>query len=191
MISSSPSTHGFTLIETMVAIAVLALALVGPFIAVENALKSSYVARDQLIAASLAQEGMEYIRGIRDNNYLASPQRTWLDGFSATTRDGCFGATPAGVCVVDPTLGDFHDPSAAAAMVEVAPSATPPPLYLSSTNLYNQQSAGTATPFTRTVTVQTIGGGTVHEAKVTVIVSWRTRGTQYSVTVTDTLQDWL
>lgn len=108
------STHkGFTLVETLVAITVLALALVGPFSAVENSLFGSYVARDQLVAAALAQEGVEYIRSIRDNNYLNG--RSWVDGFNGYSQcySSSIGVTPSGTCTVDPTIGDFHNTATA------------------------------------------------------------------------------
>lgn len=184
-------TKGFTLIETMVAISILAVALVGPFTAVQNALSSSYIARDRLIAATLAQEGLEYVRSIRDNNYHANLD--WLDGFnsSTNTRDACFGvlSAPSGYCIVDATLGDFHVAQNADAMkgYTAASASNIPRLYISATGLYNQYS-GTQTYFTRTVQLQTISD---HEVKVTVEVSWVRGVTTYSVVVIDHLQNWL
>lgn len=180
------SSRAFTLVETMVAIAILAVALVGPFIAVQNALRASYIARDQLIASQLAQEGMEYLRFIRDNNYLNS--RDWLDGFTDATRNLCFSATetsPSGHCTLDPKLGDFHQTSAA--MVEHASVAAAPSLALDAQRVYTQ-SAGSETPFKRTVQIVTLSDT---EIRATVTVSWVTVGQTYSVVVVDILQDWL
>lgn len=182
---------GFTLVETMVAIAVLAVALVGPFIAVNNALKASYTARDQLIAAQLAQEGMEYIRSIRDANYL-NGKSSWLDGFSDAQRDLCYnsnvGGAVSGVCILDPILGDFHQTSAA--MVERANVGAAETLNLNTSRLYTQQTGAgyTATSFKRTVQIATVSA---NEIRVTITVSWRTLGQNYSVVVSDNLQDWL
>lgn len=184
-----PAHKGFSLVETLVAITLLAVALVGPFIAVRNALTGSYIARDQLIASMLAQEGMEYLRSIRDNNYLASPQRDWLDGFSAAARDACFGASPSGVCTVDPTRGDFHGDSSG--MQEYASVSAAPVLKLSSTNLYNQQPATATnvdTQFKRTVVMQSLSAT---EVRITITVSWSRSGQSYSTVVTDVLRDWL
>lgn len=178
---------GFSLVETMVAITILALALVGPFIAVRNALQGSYVARDQLVASMLAQEAMEYLRNVRDNNYLSG--RDWLDGFSSPVRDGCYGVSPSQVCVVDPTRGDFHGDSSG--MLEADSIATAAPLRLSSANLYNQQAVSAtnnATKFTRTVVLQSLSAT---EVRVTVTVSWISAGQPYTAVVTDVLRDWL
>lgn len=176
-------SRGFTLIETMVAITVLAIALVGPFVAVRSALTTSYIARDQLTASSLAQEGLEYIRSIRDNNYLASPQRSWTNGL---TTFSCYGASPTGYCIVDPTQGDVH--SSATAVRACTSIATCKFLYLSSSNLYNQQDEGTETKFKRTLQIREISAT---EIEITARVEWTTSGSAYSVTVVDIIRDWL
>lgn len=187
--------RGFTLIETMVAISLLAISLTGPYVAVQNAVQSSYVARDQLVASQLAQEGIEYIRSIRDNNYLASPQRTWLDGFTgagASARDACY--NPTGVtsyyCTVDPTQGDFHSPPNLG-MLEHSSTTTAPFLYISSNGLYNQQNNGTPSKFKRLVRIYSIDNGPTTEIQVTVQVLWTTGPRSYSIMVVDNLRDWI
>ncbi len=190
MMTDANNKKGFTLVETMVAVTVLAIALVGPFTAVQHALSASYVARDELIASSLAQEGMEYVRSIRDNNYLNG--RTWMDDLSTFTN--CFGINPSGYCTVDPTRGDIHtDSTQNPAMVGYGNINNVPPLYLSTIGLYNQQNIGTKTRFTRSVRITCLGGScaTATEVQVVVTVSWISARQSYSVTVTDNLRDWL
>lgn len=173
------STHkGFTLVETLVAITVVTMAMVGPFYAVQQALNASWSARDQLIASSLAQEGVEYVRGLRDGNYLynlanASSPRSWLYGVDGTggTRN-CIAAN----CVVDVTQNTV--------------STTVGPLYLSTTNLYNQAGSGTATRFTRTVRLIAVSGSST-EMTVRVTVSWTTRGVARSIVIDESLHNWL
>jgi len=178
--------RGFTLIETMVAITLLAVALIGPFIAVQNSLQSSYVARDQLIASQLAQEGIEYIRGVRDANYFAG--RAWMAGISSYTT--CYGAAPSGYCHIDPTRGDVHtDSPNHSAMDQYAATSSVPYLRLSTAGLYNQQaSGGTVTKFKRLVRVNTLSATQV---RITVFVSWVTGNKPYTIIVTDTLHDWI
>ncbi|MDQ5912569.1 MAG: hypothetical protein QG568_784 [Patescibacteria group bacterium] len=57
---------GFTILETLVAIAILIVAITGPLAIVAQALRASYFSRDQITAYYLAQEAIEYIRNTRD-----------------------------------------------------------------------------------------------------------------------------
>lgn len=170
------SPKGFTLVETLVAITIIALALVGPFAAVQQALNASRSARDQLIASSLAQEGLEYVRSVRDGNYLynlANPGATvsWLYGV-----DGTGGSTNcvAADCVIDATQGTR--------------STIITPLYISATGIYNQQASGTVSPFTRSVRITTVSAT---EVRVTVTMSWMTKNIPYTTSVSETLNNWL
>ncbi len=178
---------GFTLVETMVAIALLAIALVGPYVAVQNALQGSYVARDQLVASQLAQEGVEYVRSIRDNNYHNG--RNWLFGFADAQRDACYGANPGNnYCTVDPTQGDFN--TTAEAMQEYTNgTSTVPKLKVSGNGLYNHQNnGGSETRFQRLVQVQTVSPT---EVRIIVHVVWVTSGKTYVFTVMDGLTNWI
>jgi Tfp pilus assembly protein PilV len=170
----------FTLIETLIAIAVVTLAIVGPFHIAQSVLQTSYTARDELIASALGQEAMEYVRNVRDSNFVYNvhngASRAWLYGLDGSTGPDCY----THACVVDPgqqTTIDCGSTSCAAR-----------PLYLSSTNLYNQSTSGTQTRFTRTVRLTQIS---TTETQVTVTVSWLTHGATYTVTLTENLRNWL
>ncbi len=183
-------SRSFTLVETLVAIAIVSIAMVGPFQAVQNALSLSYIARDQIIATNLAQEGIEYVRSIRDANYLyklqnTSTSRTWLYGIDGTDSSGGGGGgtncVSSNGCVVDPTQGT----------ISVCPSGTCAPLNLSSTHLYNQSSVSStniATPFVRKVTLTTVTG---YQTTVNVTVTWKTLGKTYTVNVNENIYNWL
>lgn len=155
--------RGFTLVETLVAITIIALAITGPFYAVQQALNASRASRDNLIASSLAQEGLEYVRSIRDGNYLGGV--AWLSGLAS-----CY-AVP---CTIDPTQNQIRTSVA--------------PLYLSSQGLYNQASSGTVTPFTRTMQLTTVSA---NEVRVTIIMTWQTRGVPHTMTLSESLHNWL
>jgi prepilin-type N-terminal cleavage/methylation domain-containing protein len=178
-------TKGFTLVETLVAISVLTLSIVGPFQIAQNVLSTSYVARDQLIATALAQEGMEYTRAIRDSNFLYnihnSGTRNWLYGLDGSTYGGvtsvdCY----TNACTVDPGQQ---------AIVSCGNSTcSGRPLYTTSTNLYTQTSTNnTVTKFTRKVQLTSLSST---ETKVTITVSW-TGHNAYSVVLTEIMRNWL
>lgn len=161
---------GFTLVETLVAITVLVTAIVGPLYAVHKSVTASYTARDILIATALAQEGVEYVRFVRDSNYLEG-NTDWLDGLAA-----CQAATG---CALD----------SYAQSIQACPSEAGggcPALNLDTASRYVLGS-GTATRFRRTVALQTVSNT---EARVTVTVSWETLRTPYTVTVTEELYNW-
>lgn len=172
--------NGFTLIETMVAVAILAVAIIGPFVAIQNALVASYSARDQLIASMLAQEGIEYVRGIRDGNYIynvANPTAavSWLAGIDSGTS-----------CVNQNCTVDFQQKTHS-----VCSGACTPLNKNATSNLYSTQSGAgySASPFTRTVRLTSITAN--REMQVTSTVTWSTGHRAFTITVTEILSNWL
>jgi prepilin-type N-terminal cleavage/methylation domain-containing protein len=82
---------GFTLVETLIAIAILLISIAAPLVIISQALKSSYYSRDQITAYYLAQEAIEYIRNLRDVNGLQSIKssvysNTWLNGIDSVSN---------------------------------------------------------------------------------------------------------
>ena len=59
---------GFTLLETVVALTVILTAVVGPVSLITRGLFSFSFSKNKIIAVNLAQEGLEIIRLIRENN---------------------------------------------------------------------------------------------------------------------------
>jgi len=176
------SMKGFTLVETLVAITIVLLAVTGPLQLVKDSLTASYVSRDQLIATSLAEEGVEYVRRVRDNNYLYNLEnptatRSWLYGINGIGGVDC--TTTTG-CTVDPIQNT----------VSVCGS-TCPFLTIGPDFLYSQREGASYTPtrFKRQVKLEPIG--TNREVLVTVTVTFTTRNTPFTVTVTDSLYNWL
>lgn len=180
------SMKGFTLVETMVAIAVVAITIIGPLYALQQGVVASYAARDKLVASALAQEGLEFVYGVRSNNYLyntANPSspRSWFYGVDGT--DGSPNCTVSRQCTVD-TINIGGVP-----VRECTGACTP--LNLATTGLYSHNpvnATNSATRFTRTVTVTPISS---REMKVSVTVTWTTAKIPYSITLTESMQNWL
>ncbi len=180
--------RGFTLVEMMVAIAILTISIVGPFIVAESSYQAAASSRDQLTASYLAQEAVEYVRSIRDNNYLAvypahATPSQWLAGLSA-----CM--TPK-VCTVDPTGN-------AVPTTCTDGTCAGTPLNLSSSDIYNQASQSSTNLPTRFVRRVSICTGTTcsaamsqDEAVVTVVVTWATAHRTFTTTVADHFFNWL
>jgi Tfp pilus assembly protein PilV len=169
--STAHSSRGFTLIETFVAITILVTAIAGPLTLASKGLQSALLARDQLIASFLAQEGVEIVREHRDNNALASPRPAdWLEGLSACTSPS--------TCTIDATTDTIS-----------ACTGTCNALRLNAASgFYSYALSDSVTPFTRTVTIIPDANG--HEAKVRSTVSWRTSIFMRQITLEATLFNW-
>lgn len=63
-------SRGFTLIETVIAFAVLLAAILGPVALVAFSIGNAYSSQNKLIAINLGQEGIELVRAIRENNII-------------------------------------------------------------------------------------------------------------------------
>ncbi|MDO8520573.1 MAG: type II secretion system protein [bacterium] len=59
---------GFTLVETIVSLALLSFAVAGPMTLAAHSIKASGAAKNELIATHLAEEGLEVVRNLRDNS---------------------------------------------------------------------------------------------------------------------------
>ncbi|MDB5245055.1 MAG: seg [Parcubacteria group bacterium] len=170
MITLTSKMQGFTLVETLVAIAILMIAIVAPFYSIQQSITTSYVTRDQLIATSLAQEGVEYIYYLRDTNYL-TPGNSWTQGMAP-----CF---TQGGCIVDPSTGSISACGNGGGCA---------PLNLTSGGIYTQGGSSPTTRFTRTVKATTIS---VNQIEVTSQVSWTTNHSSFTTTVTEELYNWI
>ncbi len=187
--------RAFTLVETMVAVTILTFAVVGPMMVASRAIVAAQIARSQLTANYLAQEGIEYVRAMRDNEYLTvrQSQTAWnnfLNGSSGASISQCRTST----CTFDParTMGTGSGLS----LTQCSGSGCTP-LYLAN-GVYTQQSTisgSVVTPFNRTIQIIDIPGTTDSpvphpDKRIISKVEWRFHGTLYSVTVTNHLTPW-
>ena len=163
---------GFTLVEALVAIIILTLALGGPMTLATRSIKDSLAAKNKVIAFYLAQEVIEYVRNVRDSNFLQrtmeDPKTTsWLNGL-----DDCFSSSDG--CRID--VFDTITPVQSC-------SGGCPKLKFDGTN-YNYI-AGTDSIFTRTINIDdTLNSG--DEAEITVTVEWTDYGDR-TVTLTQNM----
>jgi len=86
-IFSINTSSGFTLIESMVAISILLIAITGPLVMATQGLRSSRFAKNQIIAFYLAQDTIEYVRSIRDSNFLSGS--SWLTNLTDCVNGYC------------------------------------------------------------------------------------------------------
>jgi prepilin-type N-terminal cleavage/methylation domain-containing protein len=189
------NTKGFTLIEMLVAVSIVAIAATGPLVAASRAYIVAQNARSQLVASYLSQEAIEFARTRRDNAYLAAyvggdTSHAW-DTFLSSVQS-CAGAA----CTVDPAAASA--PFTACGSGVLAACA---PLKLATNgavSVYTQSSAypgAVVTPYTRTIRfypVAPTGAAFTNatEVRATATTTWQSHGQTYTVAVSVNLTPW-
>jgi prepilin-type N-terminal cleavage/methylation domain-containing protein len=171
---------GFTLIETLVAVLLLSIAIVGPLTIASKGLNSALISKDQIGAYYLAQDAVEYLRFARDSNRLGGGN--WLTGAGAVAGIDLTACESANGCYLDSVQST----------VAVC-STSCPVLNWDSTNHYYSYTTGTQSleHYIRTVKLLTPVGTNNSEAGVTVTVQWLgAGGIPHSVILREDMFDW-
>lgn len=152
----------FTLVELMVVIVILSIGLIGVVNLVSRIFISARLIASKLVAAYLAQEGVEIVKNIRDTN--------WVEGAATWDQDiFCCGSSPCDC------QADYNDQALS--------------LYDNSYlkidgGFYNYDVASTTnTKFKRKINVQQTA---IDEISTSVTVSWD----NYEVQVFEKIYDW-
>jgi prepilin-type N-terminal cleavage/methylation domain-containing protein len=180
---------GFTLLETMVAIAILLIAVVGPISLIGNSLHQIYYARDEMSAVNLAQEGVEAVRRVRDTNMLARPTGGWAKDFSSLSKK--YLVDSGNIYISSNGKGSSNGfliscPGSGC-------SVTSQRMYLDSgTGLYRQTNSSlpsgwTSTQFSRVVDINLVSSD---EYAVISTVTWTTGGQAGTVSVSENIFNW-
>lgn len=176
----SPKTYnpkpssGFTLIETLVAISILMIAVTSPLTIAQKGLSSAFYAKDQIIASYLAQDAIEYLRNLSDQN--VANDKNWLDGIKGSTK-----------CETLCTVDTKEDSISACTDSGGDGICDNNPLY-NNDGIYTQATAGSLTAFTRSVKVEETVTGT--EALITVKMSWFDKSKPRNLTVNTRIFNW-
>jgi len=163
---------GFTLIETLVAIAVLTMIIIGPLNLAVKSISASLISQNQITAFYLGQEALEYIINVKDNNFLQSLD--WLNGLNnCLGADGCYVDIPRNTinaCVGICSLIKYDDAG----------------------GFYYNYQTGQNTIFIRTAKVTKINiQGNNDEARIQVTVQWLEKfGGQKSFTLQKDIFNW-
>jgi prepilin-type N-terminal cleavage/methylation domain-containing protein len=86
---------GFTLVETLVAITIMLLVIVGPMTVAQKGIQTAYFSTQQATAVFLAQEAIESVRELRDGESLdvfaGDDEHTddWADDLGSACEVGC------------------------------------------------------------------------------------------------------
>jgi len=160
---------GFTLIETLVALSIFLISIVGIMTVLSSGLTDINSAKKKMTATFLAQEGIEYVRNIRDTNVLYSVSG-WTN-FMGNISD----CLTSGGCVIDKDLS-------------MIPCTSICPVMLYDDSQGFNYSVGDSASFIRTIKV--VLSGNSEEVNVLSTVSWGTNSSQ-SVTLMENLFNWV
>jgi len=166
-VKSQKSQRGFTLLESMVAIAIFTVGVSTAVFVITQAISVGSRTRDRIVATHLASEGVEVVRNIRDRNWLAG--RSWIQGIDDLT-DACV------------QWDSEYDTISCAAGTNVA--------YDSGLMYYVQTTA--AGPFSRTITTTLIPADTPNpgDPERLKIIASVTCGTNCSISLEEYLYNW-
>ena len=163
---------GFTLMEAIVAIFVITTGIVGVLSLVTQTISSATISKDKLIAAYLAQEGIEIVRNIRDTNWLQG--LSWDNGLGAGEYEVDYNA----VLTFCPSICDY-DHNLRFLKIDGG--------------FYNYDS-GNNTSFKRKITISEEvyppGSGYYDKMIVRVEVLWEEKGKPHSVSAQENLYNW-
>ncbi|MBX4200369.1 prepilin-type N-terminal cleavage/methylation domain-containing protein [Candidatus Parcubacteria bacterium] len=161
------NNFGFTLVETLVAVTVLSLGVIGAFTAAQIGISSSILSKEQIIAVYLADEGIETIRNLRDQNGINGV--AWLTNIANNSSDPCYFGKTCRVDVVNNALPlQCHDVG----------EATPCPVLQQDpvNGFYGYHNGWNDTLYTREISIDTVPSNNLgfvnREVAITVTVSW-------------------
>lgn len=183
-LSKRTSKSGFTIIETLVAITILMVSVAGPLSIATKALSNARYAKDQMIASFLAQESMEYIKNLRDNNLAAAAAGSavsWLYYDASTNLADATKVQPRDVGAIDPISSLPCDVMYGCE------------LFVGDTG-YSRGTSGDTTPFGRYFYLSAPGSSAQcdrlsHECEVHVVVLWQEGTIPYQVELVSALTD--
>jgi len=170
---------GFTILETIIAVLIVGISISAIVVVAGGGAQKAIQSKDRLIAAYLAQEGVELVRNVRDTTFLVFEDELGIDtrwNSFKTSMAPCF---VSGCAVAFDRDGDLP----------VAVSTSGGGIFLlfdKSTGIYSYE-AGDKTIFNRQVIMTELNPGTI---EVTVIVDYKEGTQNRTYTTKEQLYNW-
>lgn len=181
---------GFTLVETLVAIAIFATSIVGLISITARGVNDNVFVKNKLTASYLAQEGVELVRNMRDTSLLPSSLEdpaTWNEFLTTTLWIGnCYRPTAGSTnsCYIDGSSN-----SIVASQCLGVDGACPALDFNSGTSSYTYNTANPSN-FTRTIYAQQAGNENPDEILVVSEVTWDQGENTHKVRYQANLLNW-
>ena len=174
--------RGFTLVETLIAISIFTVSLLGIMSVLASGIADTNYAKRKMTATYLAQEGIEYIRNMRDTFVLYPANGGWSGGGSFTNRLGnCDASTGCGVDISRPVTDTNFT-------FRCTPSSKCK-LYVNNGNYNTNNLVGDDSGFTRKIWMDIIPGPD-DGVKISSKVEWTQGSGTKSVTFSENLYNW-
>ena len=175
--------RAFTLVETLVAISIFTMSILGLMSVLASGISNTNYAKNKIIASYLAQEGIEYIRNMRDSYVLYATNGTW-NNFKSKLASCNSGGNECGFNTVlysFPLDNDFIKKCNTGLICNV---------YLDNGTYHtNEGASGVDSGFVRKIWMTTYTGVN-DEVQISSSVSWTQGSGNYNITFSENLFNW-
>ncbi|MBP6866617.1 MAG: type II secretion system protein [Candidatus Pacebacteria bacterium] len=180
---------GFTLVESLVAIMILTISITAMLVILSNNVSEIDQVKRKVVANYLAQEGLEYVRNMRDTYMLYSTTGTGWPDFVAKMQ-ACDKAFASDGCYFDHgELFNYPPPQNIIQTPFIPCTGSCPDLKYNPLTLdYNYDPGGENTSYSRVISTTIFPGQ--EEMYVYSTVIWRVRDKEYQMTFSENLFNW-
>ena len=167
--------QGFSILEVTMALGVITIGLLGVFSLVLQNLSVQRLNKNYMVASMLAQEGLELVRNIRDNNFLDTSGTLWNHKLTSGSNPYLFAIDYTNLNPVSVT--GSSDPNTRLCLNVVG-----------TTNFFSHNCGGASTPtiFRRFFTVT----NNADNVEVKADVIWTEKGQTFNYEAVTYLYDW-
>ncbi len=169
-------SKGQSIIETLVAVAIIVVGLVGILALVVNALAAGKISKETVIGTNLAREGIEVVRSVRDTNWFA--KKSFDEGILGGGEVRYLKPT------FNPNKNDWELISGSSTDL----FSDEYKLYFK--DYYNYSKAGTDSGFWRVIIARR-NLVDPNQLEITAKVGWMEKGKEKQIILSDYLTDWL
>lgn len=180
---------GFTLVESLVAILIFTVSVTAMLVVLGGGVSEIDYVKRKVVANYLAQEGIEYVRNMRDTYMLYTTTGTGWPDFVAKMQ-ACDTSFSSDGCYYDPTgLFSYPAPQEITQTPVIACTGSCPRLRYNPSRLeYNYDGGNEETSYERIITVSILPGQ--EEMYVYSKVKWTIKGEEYEISFGENLFNW-